>query len=43
MQQQAIQVEYIDHMGNDMRVVNMARQSFGKWKDKSLELNEKDL
>jgi len=43
MQQQAIQVEYIDHMGNDMRVVNMARQSFGKWKDESQELSEGDL
>ena len=43
MEQQAISVEYIDHMGSDMRVCNMARQSFGKWKDESLELDEKDL
>ena len=43
MKQQAISVEYIDHMGSDMRVCNMARQSFGKWKDESLELDEKDL
>ena len=43
MKQQSISVEYIDHMGSDMRVCNMARQSFGKWKDESLELDEKDL
>lgn len=43
MEQQSISVEYIDHMGSDMRVCNMARQSFGKWKDESLELDEKDL
>ena len=43
MEQQEISVEYIDHMGSDMRVCNMARQSFGKWKDESLELDEKDL
>ena len=43
MKQQTINVEYIDHMGCDMRVCNMARQSFGKWKDESLELDEKDL
>ena len=43
MKQQTISVEYIDHMGSDMRVCNMARQSFGKWKYESLELDEKDL
>ena len=43
MEQQEISVEYIDHMGSDMRVCNMARQSFGKWKDESQELDERDL
>jgi len=33
---------YIDHMGNDMRSCNMARQSFGKWKDESTELTKGD-
>ena len=39
MEQQEISVEYIDHMGSDMHVCNMARQSFGKWKNESLELD----
>ena len=43
MEQQEISVEYIDHMGSDMRVCNMARQSFGKWQDESQELSDKDL
>ena len=43
MEQQEISVEYIDHMGSDMRVCNMARQSFGKWKNESQELDERDL
>ena len=43
MQQQQINVEYIDHMGSDMRVCNMAHQSFGKWQDESQELSDKDL
>ena len=33
---------YIDHMGNDMRSCNMARQSFGKWKAEDQELTEQD-
>ena len=37
-----MKVQYIDHMGNDMRVVNMARQSFGKLKDETLPLDDKD-
>lgn len=28
-----MQVDYIDHLGNDLLVVNSARVSFGKWKD----------
>lgn len=28
-----ISVEYIDHMGDDLRVANAARVSMGKWKD----------
>jgi thymidylate synthase (FAD) len=34
-----IKVEYIEHMGDDLRVVNSARISFGGEKDK---LDEKD-
>jgi len=34
--------QYIDHMGSDMRAVNMARQSFGKRKDESQPLDAKD-
>ena len=41
--QQDILVEYIDHMGSDMRVCNMARQSFGKLKEESQELSEGDV
>ena len=33
-------VEYIDHMGDDLRVANVARVSFNKWKE---ELDEKDV
>ena len=40
--QKDIEVRYVDHMGSDMRVCNMARQSFGKWKDES-ELNSTDV
>ena len=43
MYQEPITVTYIDHMGNDMRVCNMARQSFGKWQEESQELSERDL
>lgn len=35
-------VEYIDHMGDDKRVVNVARVSFDKW-DNSNELTERDI
>ena len=28
-----IEVEYVDHMGDDLRVVNAARVSFNKWKN----------
>lgn len=35
-----IKVEYIDHMGNDLRIANCARVSFGKWKE---EIDEKDV
>lgn len=34
-----IHVEYIDHMGDDLRVANAARVSMGKWKE---ELDERD-
>lgn len=35
-----IEISYIDHMGNDLSVVNSARVSFGKTKD---QLDEKDV
>jgi thymidylate synthase (FAD) len=35
-----IKVEYIDHLGDDLRVANIARVSFGKWKE---EIDEKDI
>lgn len=34
-----IEVEYVDHMGDDLRVANVARVSFAKWKE---EFDEKD-
>ena len=36
-----ISVEYIDHMGSDARVANVARVSFNKWKDEN-EFDSKD-
>lgn len=38
-----ISVEYIDSMGSDQRVCNVARTSFAKWNDESVELNQKDI
>ena len=35
-----ISVEYVDHMGDDLRVANVARVSFNNWKK---ELEEKDV
>lgn len=35
-----ISVEYLDHMGDDKRVCNVARVSFNKWSED--EINEKD-
>ena len=40
--QEDIKVEYIDHMGCDMRAANVARVSFNKWHDESTELEAKD-
>lgn len=40
--QSTLTPKYIDHMGNDMRSCNMARQSFGKWKDESEPLTKGD-
>lgn len=34
-----IDIEYVDHMGNDLRVANVARVSFNKWKE---EFDQKD-
>ena len=39
MIKEKIQVEYLDHMGDDLRVANVARVSFAKWKE---EFDEKD-
>ena len=38
-----INVEYIDHMGSDIRVSNVAKVSFNKWDDESLEINTKQI
>lgn len=37
-----IEVEYIDHMGSDKRVTNVARVSFNKWEDESNDLTDRD-
>lgn len=36
-----IGVELIDFMGNDLRVSNVAKVSFNKWDDESLEINDR--
>jgi thymidylate synthase (FAD) len=33
IKQEKISVEYIDHMGSDVRVCNVAKVSFAKWDD----------
>lgn len=42
MKTEAINVEYLDHMGSDARVCNVARVSFAKWNDESADLSDKD-
>ena len=37
-----IEVEYIDHMGSDKRVTNVARVSFNKWEDESNDITARD-
>ena len=37
-----IEVEYIDHMGSDKRVTNVARVSFNKWEAESNDLTARD-
>ena len=37
-----ITVSYIDHMGSDQRVLNVARVSFNKWKDETKGLDQSD-
>ena len=37
-----IEVEYIDHMGSDKRVTNVARVSFNKWEDELNDLTDRD-
>lgn len=36
-----ISVEYIDHMGSDIRVSNVAKTSFAKWEDESIAIDAK--
>ena len=38
-----INVELIDYMGSDIRVSNVAKVSFNKWDDESLEINDKQI
>lgn len=38
-----ISVEYIDHMGDDKRVANVARVSFAKWDDTPIDQKDKGL
>lgn len=38
-----INIDYIDHMGSDKRVINAAKVSFGKWEDESTPLTEKEV
>ena len=38
-----IEVTYIDSMGNDARVLNIARTSFNKWKEEDTLLDEHEL
>ena len=37
-----IKVEYIDHMGSDKRICNVARVSMDKWEDESEPLSKRD-
>ena len=39
---EAISVEYIDHMGNDIRVANVARTSFNKWNNEDEPISDRD-
>jgi thymidylate synthase (FAD) len=43
IKQEAISVELIDSMGNDLRVSNVAKVSFNKWDDESVEINDKQI
>lgn len=43
IKKETISVELIDSMGNDLRVSNVAKVSFNKWDDESLEINEKQI
>lgn len=37
-----MKVEYIDHMGDDLRIANVARVSFAKWNDKFTTREERE-
>lgn len=43
IKQEDISVELIDYMGSDLRVSNVAKVSFNKWDDESLDINEKQI
>jgi thymidylate synthase (FAD) len=43
IKQEQIKVELIDSMGSDIRVSNVAKVSFNKWDDESLEINDKQV
>jgi thymidylate synthase (FAD) len=43
IKQEEISVEYIDHMGTDIRISNVAKVSFNKWDDEGDEINDKQV
>lgn len=43
IKQEEISVELIDYMGSDLRVANVAKVSFNKWDDESLDINERQI
>lgn len=43
VKREQISVELLDYMGSDIRVSNVAKVSFNKWDDESLEINDKQI
>jgi len=43
IKREQINVEYIDHMGSDIRVSNVAKVSFNKWDDEGIPINNKQI